>query len=93
MKIFKNFIVKHGSVALLCSVVLVMSCTDKFEEINTNKNALAKLETSQLPFLFSAAQQNGTNSGWAYRWLKICFMISTVSTSRTALLIFRPIAL
>lgn len=67
MKKFKNFIKTHGSVAVLCSVVLVMSCTDKFDEINTNKNALADLQTSQLPFLFSAAQQNGTNSGWAYQ--------------------------
>lgn len=67
MKKFKIFIKNHGSAALLCSIVLVMSCTEKFDEINTNKNALADLQTSQLPFLFSAAQQNGTNSGWSYQ--------------------------
>ncbi|MEX1239289.1 MAG: SusD/RagB family nutrient-binding outer membrane lipoprotein [Cyclobacteriaceae bacterium] len=67
MKKFKIFIKTHGSAALLCAVVLVVSCTDKFDEINTNKNALADLQTSQLPFLFSAAQQQGTNSGWSYQ--------------------------
>src|SRR3989337_2366267 len=67
MKKFKNFLKTHGSAALFCSIMLVVSCTDKFDEINTNKNALADLQTSQLPFLFSAAQQQGTNSGWNYQ--------------------------
>ena len=67
MKKFKIFLKTYGSAALLCSIVLVISCTDKFDEINTNKNALADLQTSQLPFLFSAAQQQGTNSGWNYQ--------------------------
>lgn len=67
MKKIKIFIKNHGLAALLCSIVLVVSCTEKFDEINTNKNALAVLETSQLPFLFSAAQQTGTNSGWSYQ--------------------------
>ncbi len=67
MKKFIIFLKTHGSAALLCSIVLVMSCTDKFDDINTNKNALADLQTSQLPFLFSAAQRSGTNSGWSYQ--------------------------
>lgn len=43
------------------------SCTRKFDDINTNKNALANLQTAQLPFLFSTAEANGTNSGWSYQ--------------------------
>jgi len=67
MKKFKNLLRTHVSVALLCSIVLVVSCTKNFDDINTNKNALSSLGTSQLPFLFSAALQQGTNSGWNYQ--------------------------
>ncbi len=68
MKNFMNFLKKHGSTAVLLSMVLIISsCTKKFDDINTNKNALANLGADQLPFLFSAAEQNGTNSGWAYQ--------------------------
>ncbi|MEP7109056.1 MAG: SusD/RagB family nutrient-binding outer membrane lipoprotein [Ferruginibacter sp.] len=48
-------------------VVLMSTCTKKFDDINTNKNALANLGNDQLPFLFSTAEANGTNSGWAYQ--------------------------
>jgi hypothetical protein len=48
-------------------VSLMVSCTSDFEDINTNKNEVAKLEDSQLPFLFSKALQAGTNSGWSYQ--------------------------
>lgn len=52
---------------VLCLVVVLVSCTDKFDEINTDKNAVGTLEDYQLPFLFSAALQTGTNSGWSYQ--------------------------
>ena len=68
MKNFVIFLKKHRSAAFLFSMVFVISgCTKNFDSINTNKNALSRLETSQLPFLFSAAEANGTNSGWAYQ--------------------------
>jgi hypothetical protein len=67
MKKFKDYLKRHGSIALLCSIVVVMSCTDNFEEYNTNKNKLSKLEPSQLPFLFSKAQSVATNNGWNYQ--------------------------
>ncbi len=67
MKKFKNYIKMYGSIALLCSIVLVMSCTDKFEEYNTNKNKLSVLGPAQLPFLFSKAQSTATNNGWNYQ--------------------------
>ena len=67
MKKFKDYIKTCGSVAILCSIVLFTSCTDKFEEFNTNKNKLSQLEPSQLPFLFSKAQSTATNNGWNYQ--------------------------
>jgi hypothetical protein len=67
MKKLKTFLRLHGATAILCGIILAVSCTDKFDEINTNKNALADLQTSQLPFLFSKAEQYGTNSGWTYQ--------------------------
>src|SRR5919106_120816 len=67
----KNLIIlikKLGNAAFLFGTVAVMStCTKKFDDINTNKNAVANLDPAQLPFLFSAAETNGTNSGWAYQ--------------------------
>src|ERR1044072_4149533 len=67
----KNFITLlkkcGGLLILICMVLTLSTCTKKFDDINTNKNAIANLDPSQLPFLFSAAEANGTNSGWAYQ--------------------------
>src|SRR5690348_10278983 len=67
MKNLAIFTRNHSIAAMLCLMGLFVSCTDKFDEINTDKNAIASLEDSQLPFLFSAALQTGTNSGWSYQ--------------------------
>lgn len=58
---------RYCSVALLCSIVLVMSCTDNYDDINTNKNKISVLGPSQIPFLFSKAQSTATNNGWNYQ--------------------------
>ena len=67
MKKITNLLRMYGGYLLLFSIVLVVSCTSEFDDINTNKNALSKLETSQLPFLFSKAQSTATNNGWNYQ--------------------------
>lgn len=67
MKKITNLLRTYGGYLFLCSIVLVVSCTKEFDDINTNKNALSKLETSQLPFLFSKAQSTATNNGWNYQ--------------------------
>ena len=67
MKPFSRLFKVYGSAVLLSSIVLVMSCTDNFDEINTNKNALSQLGTGELPFLFSKAQSTATNNGWNYQ--------------------------
>jgi len=67
MKKITNLLRMYGGYLLLSSIVLVVSCTSEFDDINTNKNALSKLEISQLPFLFSKAQSTATNNGWNYQ--------------------------
>jgi Susd and RagB outer membrane lipoprotein len=67
MKKIINLLRSYGGYLFLCSIVLVVSCTKEFDDINTNKNALSNLETSQLPFLFSKAQSTATNNGWNYQ--------------------------
>ncbi|HEY5825488.1 MAG TPA: SusD/RagB family nutrient-binding outer membrane lipoprotein [Cyclobacteriaceae bacterium] len=52
---------------LMASLILVMSCTNDFEEINTNKNGIATIGASELPFLFSKAQSAAPNSQWNYQ--------------------------
>ena len=57
-----------GSVALLCSIALVMSCTDNYDDINTNKNKISVLGPSQIPFLFSKAQSTAVNGKFLPNW-------------------------
>ena len=55
------------SATLLGSLLLMMSCTDNFDEINTNKNAVAEIDASTLPFLFSKAESAATNNQANYQ--------------------------
>jgi hypothetical protein len=52
MKKYIFILKKVGSVALLCSIVLAMSCTDDYDEINTNTNKISVLGPAQIPFFF-----------------------------------------
>ncbi len=52
MKKYIFILKKFGSVALLCSIVLAMSCTDDYDDINTNKNKISVLETFPDTFSF-----------------------------------------
>jgi len=67
LKNLKSFLVRHGSIVLLCSVVVAVSCTNDFDNINTNQNALSNLGPAELPFLFSKAQSVATNNVWGYQ--------------------------
>lgn len=67
MKKLKFHISPFKAFVFLFVMSVMVSCTGDYEEINTNKNAVASLEDSQLPFLFSTALRNGTNSGWSYQ--------------------------
>jgi len=48
-------------------LALTVSCTKDFENINTNKNAVATIGPAQLPFLLSQAQSAAPNSQWNYQ--------------------------
>jgi hypothetical protein len=56
---------------LLFSVVACIAvfggCTKKYDEINTDKNSIATVGTSELPFLFSKAENVATTSIWNYQ--------------------------
>src|SRR6187402_756582 len=58
---------KPAVTALLASVVLIMSCTKDFEDVNTNHNGVAAVGTAELPFLFTKALSAAPNSQWNYQ--------------------------
>jgi hypothetical protein len=58
---------KQLYVLLFCFIILFVSCTKKFAEINTDKNSIATVGAAELPFLFSRAQSTATNSQWNYQ--------------------------
>ena len=53
--------------AFLGSLVLLASCTKNFKDINTDKNSIATVGASELPFLFSKAESVAPNSQWNYQ--------------------------
>lgn len=69
MKNIKLFSINYISAALLGSLILTISCTDNFDEINTNKNAVAEeeIDAATLQFLFSKAESAATNNQGGYQ--------------------------
>jgi hypothetical protein len=67
MKRTKMLITIRTISAAVASMVLLGACTKKFDEINTDKNSIATVGPSELPFLFSKAQSTATNSQWNYQ--------------------------
>ena len=53
--------------ALLAGVLLIAGCTKKFDEINTNSNAIATIGDAQIPFLFTKAESAAPNSQYNYQ--------------------------
>jgi hypothetical protein len=52
---------------LLGSMALLSSCTKSFKDINVDKNNIAVVGPAELPFLFSQAEDQATNSYWNYQ--------------------------
>lgn len=67
MKRINFFSDKQLYVMLFCSIILSVSCTKKFDDVNTNKNSIATVGAAELPFLFSKAQSTATNSQYNYQ--------------------------
>jgi hypothetical protein len=65
MKIFNKF--RMPGVALLGTLIGVMSCTSNFDDINTNKSKIADPGPAELPFLFSKALSTGSNNQANYQ--------------------------
>src|SRR5687767_8803712 len=61
------FLAKHAGYILIGCIVIVMSCTSDFDDINTNKNSISTLGAAELPFLFSKAQSSATHNVWNYQ--------------------------
>lgn len=51
----------------LASMVGLTACTDKFQEINTDKTKLVTLTSAELPYLFSKAQSASSYAGGTYQ--------------------------
>jgi len=66
MKRSKLFLNSRLQLAILCSLVVSLSCTKKYDDINTDKNSVATIGPAELPFLFSKAQSAATESQWNY---------------------------
>lgn len=52
---------------LLGSVMMALSCTSDYDEINTDKNSISDVGPAELPFLFSRAQSQATLPFWFYQ--------------------------
>ena len=52
---------------LVCMSFLLASCTKKYAEINTDRNTIATIGASELPFLFARAQKEASPSIWNYQ--------------------------
>lgn len=50
----------------VCSILLA-SCTKNYDEINTDRNAIATVGPAELPFLFAKAEQTAIPNIWNYQ--------------------------
>jgi Susd and RagB outer membrane lipoprotein len=56
------------SISLFCFMSVAMSsCTDKFSEINTDRNKIATVGSAELPFLFAKAEASAVPNIWNYQ--------------------------
>ncbi len=60
----KNFKIYLTTGLLLVSAMSITSCTDKFEEYNTNPTKLTELDASGVGNAFAAAQYRGLTASW-----------------------------
>lgn len=65
MKKLTNF--KKFNFLLIGLITITMSCTEKFSEINTDRNTIATVGAAELPFLFAKAQTSAMPNIWNYQ--------------------------
>jgi hypothetical protein len=67
MKIIENILNIRLFLALICCSFVLASCTKKYEQMNTDRNTIATVGASELPFLFSKAQSTAIPNIWSYQ--------------------------
>ncbi|MEP6844487.1 MAG: SusD/RagB family nutrient-binding outer membrane lipoprotein [Panacibacter sp.] len=67
MKKVKNFYDPGMYIFIICMGTLLASCTKKYDEINRDRNTIATVGASELPFLFAKAEQSAVPSIWTYQ--------------------------
>lgn len=50
-----------------CTIALFASCTKKYDEINTDRNTIATIGMSELPYLFAKAERGSVPTVWTYQ--------------------------
>jgi Susd and RagB outer membrane lipoprotein len=53
--------------AVFCAGIVLSSCTKKFDDINTNRNAVATVSSAEIPFLFAKAEATAIPNIWNYQ--------------------------
>jgi Susd and RagB outer membrane lipoprotein len=67
MQRVKTFSNKHLYAVLLGCIILLASCTKSYKNINFDRNSIATIGPSDLPFLFSKAQSAAPNDYYNYQ--------------------------
>jgi hypothetical protein len=67
MKRTSKLLPNYWQLAFVFAILLSVSCTKSYKDINTDKNSIATVGPAELPFLFSKAQSTATNSQWNYQ--------------------------
>ena len=67
MKPLKILLNSRIYIFIICTSTLLASCTKKYDEINSDRNTIATVGASELPFLFAKAEQASVPSIWTYQ--------------------------
>src|SRR6266542_975585 len=66
-RINKIFDTRLQIVLICCCSVMLTTCTKDYDKINTDRNSIATVGASELPFLFAKAEQQSVPSIWTYQ--------------------------
>ncbi len=67
MKSIKLLKIRPQSIILLGILVVIMSCTKDYPNVNTNKTAITSTGPAQLGFFMARAESTAPNSQWNYQ--------------------------
>ena len=67
MKKISKLFTSRIPLVFICCTVMLASCTKKYSDINTDRNSIATVGASELPFLFSKAEATAVPNIWNYQ--------------------------